>query len=740
MMLTSPHPRRGPAPQILVPFVLLPLTLASCVPDDEPPTEEEPAPFDPSLYELIEYDLDIKDGEAWRGENDTERVFHVQRFRLNSPLTIHAVGAMFNVRGDDSLPAHLAVYGDRGHNFFDFDRAEPMLSLDLPLNKSEHDEVWQILELDEPIDIPHPQLVYVGSEYRGEPGQPVLATDDEVSVDPYLEAHAGPNEQYPPHVAVLPDRGVDANGFETVLFAGASGAMSGSGDLMVRLYVERRDVVAEDETWFRDETDSIDEAEEGTGTGLFGSGSPSFGDCDSDGDEDVWDGKLHQNQGDGTFIDITDDSGIDASGAAAWGDFNNDGHLDLFLAAGEDQLFEGLGNCQFTNVTAASGINDTQPFNTGEGAVDQHVPTPSAAWLDIDGDGLLDLAQANFLDFGTGDASIDRLWLNQGDGSFIDATETAGMLQDQGSGKAGRGLSPADWDNDGDSDLFVSNYRLHRNFAWQNDGSGQVTNVAAASPLGGVGTEVSPLQSYYGHTIGSAWADVDGDGDQDLFCANLAHPRFLHFSNKSMFLQNQLVETGALDFVDVAEEAGILYQETDSSPVFLDFDNDGQIDLFYTAVYPGRPSYLYRNEGDWRFSMVSYQAGTWIYGGWGVSAADLDNDGDLDLYGGRFFRNEHHALGGWLKVQVVGSGEGATNRSGIGARLLIDTGDGIQSRQVFSSLGVSSGASLIQHFGLGSAEGGALEVYFPGTESTVTTTFTRNQSLVVYEDGTLDLN
>jgi len=710
------------------------LVWAGCTPE-EPEREDDPTPelsFDPGEYELIEYELTTKDDEGYRGTDDLERVFHVQRFRLNNPMRIHALGAMFNVRGDDNQSAHLALYSDNGHNFFDFDRQDPMVAFDLDLNKADHDETWQIIPLPEPIDLRHPQLVYLGSEYRGEVGQPVLAVDEAISSDPYLMAHASEGDQFPPHIAVLPDRGTDANGFETVLFAGTQGPMAGLGDLMVRLYVESYDVTTPEEEWFNDET-------EDPTIGLSGSGSPSFGDCNDDGWEDVWDGQLHRNNGDGTFTNVTESSGITGGGAGAWADFNNDGHLDLFLSTTVDQLYEGQGDCLFVDVTAASGIDDTQLFKTStdEEATLQNVDTPSAAWVDVDNDGLVDLMQANFMNFTSGDSALDYLWLNQGDGLFINGTDDAGMLSTQGAGKAGRGVAPADWDNDGDSDILISNYRLHRNFVWENEGSGDFENIARDSILGGIGTEVNSLQSYYGHTIGSAWGDLDGDGDLDLFSANLAHPRFIEFSNKSMLLRNRTVEDGIATFEDVAAEAGILYQETDSSPLFLDFDNDGRLDLFYTAVYPARPSYLYRNEGNWNFSMVSYPAGAWIYNGWGVSAADLDNDGDLDIYGNRLLRNEHPNLGGWIKVRVVGSGTGATNRAGLGVRLRVFTTEGEQTREVQGGVGVSSGLSLIQHFGLGDSLTGTIEVTFPATGTLVSSEFQTGQSLTIHEDGSV---
>jgi len=712
------------------------LALVACpAPGPEPePDLTPPAGFNPDDFEIIEYNLTEKDSEAYRGENDAELVFHVQRFALDTPMRIHAVGATFNVRGDDDKLAHLALYPDRGHNFFDFVRDAPLASWDLDLNKADHDEVWQVFPLDEVIEIPHPQLVYLGSEYRGEPGQPVLATDDELSVDPFLLAHDPDGSMFAPSLAVMPDRGVDSGGFEVVSFANYAGPLFGQGDLMVRLYVERINLTAPGDEWFTDTTDD-------SGAGLAGSGNPSFGDCNNDGWEDVWDGRLRLNNGDGTFSDMTDSSGIGAAGAAAWGDYNNDGEIDIFFAAGADQLYEGQGDCLFVNVTAASGIDDTQLMEASGGGEDtlQQAQTPSAAWVDVDGDGLLDLMQANY-ESATGDLPYDYLWMNQGDGLFVNATEERGMLTPQGSGRAGRGVAPADWDNDGDLDIYISNYRLQRNLAWQNDGSGHFENIAPDNVLGGLGNETGFMQFRYGHTIGSVWGDVDGDGDLDLFCANLAHPRFIRFSNKSMLLRNRLVEDGVAAFEDVAQEAGMLYQETDSSPVFLDYDNDGHLDLFYTAVYPARPSYLYRNRGDWTFSMVSYPAGTWIYGGWGVSSADLDNDGDMDLYGGRFLRNDYPGEGGWLKVRVVGSGQGATNRSGLGVRLRLSTDAGNQTREVQGGIGVSSGASLVQHFGLGEASAGSLEVSFPASGIVVSTDIESGQTLTVHENGTIDVH
>ncbi len=673
---------------------------------DPEPTPAPEIPFDPSEYKLLTYELSEEPaGEMPLGSGE-ENIFAAMRFRVDTPARIVAVEAMYKVRREYVADAHLAIWPDWGHNFFDFDRPNPLWEWTGSLDRFESDEQWTLFELDEPIDLAYPQLVYLGTHYRGDLEQPTLMTDGLNSVDPFLAAHANEDTQYPPHVAVYPDRGRDNGGFESVSFAPA-----GSGDLMVRLYIEPYDIT--EQTWFTEQQAT----EDVTRSGLPGVGSVAWADCNDDGFLDVFNGNLWINGGDGTFANSTDSSGIDLGGGAGmWGDYDNDGTIDLFVARNDDQLYRGLGDCTFENVTVASGIDDTQEFNSGDGAIDQNVPTPSAAWVDVDGDGTLDLFQANFLHFGTGDSSLDKLWLNQGDGTFRDATAEMGL--NQGGGRAGRGAHPADWDNDGDMDIYVSNYRLHQNFAWQNDGDG-FRGIQNDSLLGGYRNASGGTTSYYGHTIGSVWGDVDNDGDLDLFAANLAHPRFYSFSDKSMFLRNELVETGEAGWTDVRWEAGMLYQETDSSPILFDVDNDGDLDLFYTAVYPARPSYLYRNNGDWTFSMVSYPAGTWIWNGWGVAAADYDNDGDMDIYGGKLLRNDNLDVGNWIKVEAVGNGDGGTNVSGIGARVYVTTAAGTQMREVTSGVGVGNQMPLRQHVGIGEAASADVRVEFPISGATV---------------------
>jgi len=718
---------RIPRPRALA----LPLAalLAGCptAPELEPEPEPTPAPFDPADYESVTYELTDPDAEAPTGSGE-ENAFSAQRFRIDSPARIVAIEAMFRVRSEYSGDAHIAIWPDWGHNFFDYDRPNPLFEWTGTLDRFEADQQWTLFELDTPIELSHPQLIYVGSHYRGEADQPPLMTDAQVSVDPFLAEYGDADSQYPPHVIVYPDRGRDTGGFESVAFAGTSGA-PGVGDLLVRLYIER--TVEPGPTWFTEQHAT----EEDPRSGLPPAGSIAWGDCNDDGYLDVYNGNLYVNGGDGTFALWSEQGGLTVDGGSGmWGDYDNDGTLDLFVARNDDQLYRGLGDCAFENVTLASGIDDTQMFDSGNGLEAQPAPTPSAAWLDANGDGWLDLYQANFLNFGTGDSTVDKLWMNQGDGTFVDATTELGM--NQGGGRAGRGVHPADWDNDGDMDIYVSNYRLHQNFAWEN-GPESFLGIHNDSLLGGYRNATGGTTSYYGHTIGSAWGDVDNDGDLDLFAANLAHPRFFTFSDKSMFLRNELVETGDAGWTDMRWDAGLLYQETDSSPILFDVDNDGWLDVLYTAVYAARPSYLYRNNGDWTFSMVSYEAGSWIWNGWGIAAADYDNDGDMDVYGKKLLRNDRGAIGGSITVQAIGEGAGATNVSGIGARVFVTTAAGTQMREVTTGVGVGNQMPLRQTIGLGEAASADVRVEFPLTGTVVTIDgVAAGTRLAVSEDGT----
>lgn len=341
-------------------------------------------------------------------------------------------------------------------------------------------------------------------------------------------------------------------------------------------------------------------------------------------------------------------------GAWLWGDLNNDGALDLVACAQDGvRLFAGPKLEEKAKLPALPSAPEGN------------------ALVDVDGDGLLDLYVATYeTDLGKGHP--DALYRNKGGFRF----EAADLPKHDW---CGRGVNAADFDNDGDTDIYVSNYRLNPNHLWLNEG-GKLKDVAAERGVQGV-----MVKNCYGHTIGSAWGDLDNDGDLDLIAANLAHPRFIEFSNKTMVYRN---DGGT--FTDVFATSGIEFEETHSDVSMADVDNDGDLDVFFTSIYRERPNFLYQNEGGLKFRKITWKAGVISFNGWGHAWLDVDRDGDLDLIaccGGvpKLFRNERNG-GSWIQVKAP-----------VGARVIV----GRQIREVAAGRGTTSQDSQVQHFGLG---------------------------------------
>ncbi|MBM3313924.1 CRTAC1 family protein, partial [candidate division WOR-3 bacterium] len=485
------------------------------------------------------------------------------------------------------------------------------------------------------------------------------------------------------------------------------------------------------------------------------------------------------------FTDVTDSLGLEGrrESRVAWGDYNNDGYQDLLLNG--SALFRNRAGKGFTNVTDSVGLTDAKgrgglfadlnndgwldlyvsgadgggrlykndsgrfvALSDRAGGPDSSYPTEGAGWADFDNDGWVDLYCANYEDWEKRTYYPDQLFQNQ-NGYLTDVTGKAGIVPPYNKDLAGRGVNWGDFNNDGYPDCYVSNYRLCENFLWVNNHDSTFTNQAAQ--LGVAGEEVN---NWYGHTIGSAWADYDNDGDLDLFCANLAHPRYIEFSNRSLLYENQLgpvvpgpQSPASSPFADRRSANGIRYEETHSDPAWADVDNDGDLDLYLTSIYEGRRSFLYLNPlGPSApspqspipspFQDVTWLSGTRVFNGWGCAFADFDNDGDMDLAVGsgsgfRLFRNDTRNGNHWLKVNVVGR---QANRAGIGARVIVTQGDRQQMREVEGGKGTMSQNSLVQHFGLGpSAAPVQIEVSFGPNSRVVLKNVKPNQAITVTE-------
>ena len=391
-------------------------------------------------------------------------------------------------------------------------------------------------------------------------------------------------------------------------------------------------------------------------------------DYDNDGAADLfvtrnaWSGQganaLYRNKGDGTFEDITRQVGLGKeadSFCAAWGDYDNDGWLDLYVANGVSQqekgwpnaLYHNKGDGTFTNVAMKAGVADNLRRSIG------------VTWGDYDNDGWLDLYVVNFL-------AHNALYRNNGDGTFTEVTEAAGVADPF----IGFVAFFFDYDNDGWLDLFVSSWTSrmeeviqsmvtgkpsspgYRPSLYHNNGDGTFTDATARAGL-----------AWTLGTMAATCGDVDNDGYQDLYLAN-GGPPMDRFEPDLLFLNN-----GDGTFADVTFAAGLGNTGKGHGPTMADYDNDGDLDIYAPqggmGGNPGdsQPNSLYRNRG-----------------------------------------NQNH----WLIVEVVGSaGEGKgkpfSNRDGVGAKVTVKVGENIRYAEVSGGGGFGVTNSLPLEFGLGAA-------------------------------------
>ena len=449
----------------------------------------------------------------------------------------------------------------------------------------------------------------------------------------------------------------------------------------------------------------------------------AWGDYDNDGWVDLYvtgnldDNVLYRNNQDGTFSVAEMSSSVSLlgviSGGAVWADYDNDGWRDLYvLNHGANVLFRNEGGQGFRDMTESAGVGDT-----GKGE--------TASWGDYDGDGYLDLFVTNWSCFPECDPidfnlSGDRLYHNNRDGTFEDVSVAL-----QYEKRLGTGFSATfvDYDNDGDLDIYVVNDMLKNpigNVLWRNDGPGCGawcwTDASAET-----GADIAL------HGMGLAVGDHDNDGDLDFYFSNMVEPMVL--------LQN----TGDGAFEDIADVAGVgaragrSYISWPQPPgstvgwgtVFFDYNNDGWLDLYLATTkvwvirdgleaYPqgmhfSYPNRLFRNNGDGTFTDVSLIS--WAKNpqpSMGVAYADYDNDGWVDIVVGNWnvgyslLRNEGAIGEGNHWLTVRLVGGGPVNRDAIGARVYVTTGDGrTQLQEVKAGSSLGAGNDTALHFGLG---------------------------------------
>jgi hypothetical protein len=356
-------------------------------------------------------------------------------------------------------------------------------------------------------------------------------------------------------------------------------------------------------------------------------------------------------------------------------------------------LWRNLAGAAFEEVAGPAGIVIADPTFVSD----------TATWIDYDQDGFVDLYICGSGNFETR-TWPDYLFRNNGDGTFSDASDAAGINAYWPWDAHGRALGACDYDDDGDSDLFVGNYWLYPDFLLRNDGDGTFTDVGEESGTCGVGVDAGDPRDYYGHTIGCAWTDLDVDGNIDLIVSNLAHPQWLWFSDPVMIYMQDGGEQ--VSYTEARAYYNIRYEETHSAVVAADWDNDCDADLFFTSVYEGRRSFLYEQTEPLWFTERTSAAYLFFDNGWGAVANDFDGDGRLDLVarpGGDpylgIYRNTTSETGHFVRFRLEGT---ASNRAAIGAHLKVHAGGKTHVREIQSTMGVNtSGHGFVAHVGLG---------------------------------------
>lgn len=444
---------------------------------------------------------------------------------------------------------------------------------------------------------------------------------------------------------------------------------------------------------------------------------------------------IYRNDGKGVFSERTKEAGLAGQLGginANHADFDNDGDLDIYVMRGgwefpmRNSLLRNNGNGTFSDVTFAAGL-----------AAPAYA-TPTSAWADYDNDGFADLFVGN--ENGPG-----QLFRNKGDGTFADDAAKAGV----GRVAFAKGAAWGDYDNDGFPDLYVSNYE-QENFFYRNNGDGTFTEMAKALGVEG------PIASF------PTWFfDYDNDGCQDLFVSS--YVQSVAEVMKELLRRPVAAETMRLyknncrgGFDDVSEATGVNRISMAMGANYGDIDNDGFLDFYLGTGSPSYgalvPNLLFGNDGGKRFVDITTATGTGhLQKGHGIAFADVDGDGDQDIflhtggaipgdaYGNALFRNPGSKGNRWLRVKLTGS---KTNRAAIGARIkavIAEPGGKTRAiHRVVSSGGSFGTSSFEQHIGLGRASAvKSLEIHWPVSgRRQVFENVAADQAIEITETGT----
>lgn len=445
---------------------------------------------------------------------------------------------------------------------------------------------------------------------------------------------------------------------------------------------------------------------------------------------------LFRNDGNGHFSDVTDSAGLAGSGydiGVAVADYDNDGYPDIFVAGvHHNTLYHNNRDGTFTDVTAKAGLARSNDPQFGP------LWSVAAAWVDVNNDGLLDLFVVNYLQWKYDAKPLcsannvadychpryykgtpNQLFLNKGNGTFEDVSESWGIRAQVGKGM---GVGVADYDLDGRPDLFVTNDASY-NFLFHNLGN---KFEEAAFPAG----VALPEDGQFVSGMGLDFRDYNNDGYPDIFFVALQKQTFPLFQN-----------TGKGDFREATTGSGLRNLTLPMAGFgagFFDLDNDGWKDIFVTRGHvasrpqPGQdvdqPNTVFHNPGaSGKWTALTEEAGLDASPPArhrGLAFGDLDGDGRIDVVATALSRppeiwmNRTSPSGHWLDLALEGT---KSNRDGIGARIRLTSKSGVQYNHMTTSVGYASSSHGPVHFGLGpDITADSIEIHWPcGTVQTL---------------------
>lgn len=445
-------------------------------------------------------------------------------------------------------------------------------------------------------------------------------------------------------------------------------------------------------------------------TDLTNSWSVSVVDIDNDGDDDILfseytddkKSRLYMNDGTGRFdrsylLHAFLEEHIVVN---ALTDYNNDGHLDVVSGTNLNRINHLLRNNRNTSFSSIDGFFNDRGYTHG------------IAFADVDNDGYADMFVSDYMP-----TRSNLLYINN-DGQGYTSDQRAGISQSNYS----IGAVFADYDNDGDADLFVPNDKHEVNYLYRNNGAGKMELL-----------DIAPFNEDVANSTGASWGDYDNDGDLDLFVANAGNQLNYLYENK-----------GEDIFERVADEPFMTDKGNSHGSVWADFDNDGDLDLYVTNDMD-QVNYLYMNNGNGSFEKDEQQVVCSKNGNaFATAVGDLNSDGFLDLVvsthsneANQIYMNNTNS-NNWLGVKLEGTN---SNYQGLGAKVLIKANGKWQMREVSSNTGGGANAqsSFTSHFGIGDAtQVDSLIINWPSGYQQVMTGLNANQLLqVVEEDGAL---